>query len=40
MKDGKWKFTKINKVAEFSHFKELQQYVKHIDNELIKKNNG
>lgn len=37
LKSGKWKFTKIEKKADFTHFKELEKYVKDIDK---KRNNG
>lgn len=38
-KSGRWSFTKIKKVADFSHFKELQEYVKKLD-EMKGQSNG
>lgn len=32
LKNGKWSFVKIEKRADFSHFKDLQKYLQELDN--------
>jgi hypothetical protein len=31
LKGGKWKFSKIQKKADFTDFKELEKYIKQLD---------